>query len=62
MQMLSTMLGTCKHPLADAITIIRKGWEQKTVLVRMWGSQSPCALLVGRTNGAAAVENSTEFP
>ena len=56
------MLGTCKHPLADAITIIRKGWEQKTVLVRMWGSQSPCALLVGRTNGAAAVENSTEFP
>ena len=32
------------------------------VLVRMWRKGNPSALLVGMQTGAAAVENSMEFP
>ena len=45
--MLSIVLCTHKHPLADAITIIRKGWEQKTSVGESVGRSEPLCTIGG---------------
>ena len=45
--MLSTVLCTHKYPLADAITIIRKGWEQKTSVGENVGKSEPLCTVGG---------------